>query len=451
MYKKIRFALRFLTALLTKYYLLIFLGLLVGILAFFFTPHIFRLIPILRPVQRIGIIGKYTLNDLPLSIQKQMSIGLSVLDPSGIPSPGLASRWIATDSGKTYIFTLNPNSRWQDGSIVKSRDIKYNFKDAKVEYPNSNTLVIKLPDSFAPLPTVVSRPVFKYPNFPRRYIGLGSYTLSSYKRNGVYLDSIILSPVNNDRLPVLKYTFFASQSQGKTAFRLGLLDSVQDISDLSDLDKWPNVNIKNRILKDRYVAVFFNVDDPAFTGASGKNLRMALSYGVDKSRWPLDTRTTGPIGSDSWAYNPDVKTYEFDLSKAKQLLQKVEKLPEKINLSVVPSYLEVGDLIKHDWEDLGVKVNLLVTPDVPDNFQALVVAQAIPNDPDQYNLWHSTQDVTNLTNLKNPRIDKLLEDGRKSPSQEDRKNIYFDFQRFLAEECPAIFLFYPQTFTIQKK
>jgi len=57
----------------------------------------------------------------------------------------------------------------------------------------------------------------------------------------------------------------------------------------------------------------------------------------------------------------------------------------------------------------------------------------------------------NLTRLKNPRIDKLLEDGRKSLDLDERRKIYFDFQKYLVEEVPAVFLYYPMTYTINRK
>ncbi|MCG2691827.1 hypothetical protein L6272_03300, partial [Microgenomates group bacterium] len=93
-----------------------------------------------------------------------------------------------------------------------------------------------------------------------------------------------------------------------------------------------------------------------------------------------------------------------------------------------------------------VKIVNSIDPD----FQALLVAQEIPLDPDQHALWHSTQD-TNITHYSDLKIDKLLEDGRKISDQAKRKEIYQDFQRFLLEDSPAIFLSYPTTYTISRK
>lgn len=448
MYKKIRFVFRFTVVLLKKYYLLISVGLLLGALTFFLFPGLVSIFPQFHSTQKVAIIGRYTLTELPLSLQRQISVGLTYLDDSGLPQPALASGWQATDSGKTYIFTLDPAYRWQDGSRVVSSDIQYHFRDVKIDYPDPGHLIMHLPDAFAPLPTVVSQPLFKIVPRSNRYLGLGSYRIQSYHRNGQYLDSITLAPINKTTLPLIKYFFYPTASLARTAFKLGLVDSLVDIPETGDLASWPNITIQTAAFSDRYVAVFFNTADPILQGSIGKNLRLALDYAIDKSRWPH--RAVSPINPSSWAFNSSVKTYDQDLVKAKQLLTKVDKLPDSINLTVVPAYLNVADQIKKDWEQLGLKVNLQVTQDVPDKFTALIIGQAIPTDPDQYNLWHSTQKTTNLTQLNNPRVDKLLEDGRKTSDIVARKQIYLDFQRYLLEEVPAVFLFYPQSYTVHR-
>ena len=98
-----------------------------------------------------------------------------------------------------------------------------------------------------------------------------------------------------------------------------------------------------------------------------------------------------------------------------------------------------------------MKTKIKVENSVPTDYQALLVAQEIPPDPDQYPMWHSTQKETNITGYANPKIDKLLEDARKETDLENREVIYYDFQRYLVEEAPAIFLFHPVTYTVTRK
>ena len=253
-------------------------------------------------------------------------------------------------------------------------------------------------------------------------------------------------------LPLLKedfYIFYPNQQAAQTAFKLGIVNSIESISETGDLKTWPNVNITESVQKDRFVAVLFNTQSPVFSGSSGKNLRMALAYSIEKTRWV--NRAIGPIPPESWAFNPDTKTFDQDIERAKTLLEKVEKIPESLTLIALPSYLETAEEIKTDWENIGIKTNIQIQQEIPSEFDVLLIAQIIPLDPDQYSLWHSTQDQINLTRLKNPRIDKLLEDGRKSLDLDERRKIYFDFQKYLVEEVPAVFLYYPMTYTIDRK
>jgi peptide/nickel transport system substrate-binding protein len=94
---------------------------------------------------------------------------------------------------------------------------------------------------------------------------------------------------------------------------------------------------------------------------------------------------------------------------------------------------------------------LQVISQIPSDYQAFLAIFDIPDDPDQYSMWHSTQTATNITHYQNPRIDKLLEDGRSEINIDARKKIYFDFQRFLVEDSPAAFLYYPTTYSIGRK
>ena len=92
-----------------------------------------------------------------------------------------------------------------------------------------------------------------------------------------------------------------------------------------------------------------------------------------------------------------------------------------------------------------------VTSSFPDEYSAFLAIYEIPSDPDQYFLWHSTQTATNVSKYSNQRIDKLLEDGRTTTDQDERKKIYLDFQRFLLEDAPATFLVHPISYTIARK
>ncbi len=185
---------------------------------------------------------------------------------------------------------------------------------------------------------------------------------------------------------------------------------------------------------------------------SEKNIRQALAYSIKKD---FDNRALGPISSDSWAFNSGIKEYQFNQQKAKNLLDKGLsetnlKHGPKLELVTPVAFLALAESIKKDWlETLGLETEIKIADTLPSQFQALLVSQEIPPDPDQYYLWHSTQG-RNLTGYRSPKIDKLLEDGRREFDTQKRKEIYFDFQRFLVEDSPAVFLYYPTRYQISR-
>ena len=436
-FKQLRFGLRLLIAFLSKYYLPVLIGVVLGVTIFTVSPRLLPYLPKMRSTLTIAVVGRYTSTEIPYSIQQKISLGLTTISPSGQPVPGLAASWTMDASGKSYTFNLAPSLKWQDGSPIKSRDINYHFKDTDFIYPSDSQIVINLKEPFSPLPIVLSRPAFK-----TGLLGAGSYKASHLKKTGQIINSLTLVPTDSSsRLPRLRYYFYPSEQQARLAFKLGTVNYLEDIQDSADLAEWPSIRISPFVQKDRYIGIFFNIQ------MVEKSLRQALAYAIDKNHWP--NRAYGPLAPSSWAYNSDVKPYDLDLGRAKQLLGKVGKKPDKIVLTTLSVYLPDAEAIKSDWQALGIPTEVQVVPEIPTDFTALIIGQKIPLDPDQYSLWHSTQE-TNISHFNHPRADKLLEDGRKALDQQTRKNIYLEFQKFISEELPVIFLYHPTTYFISR-
>ena len=55
-------------------------------------------------------------------------------------------------------------------------------------------------------------------------------------------------------------------------------------------------------------------------------------------------------------------------------------------------------------------------------------------------------DGRNRGRYSNPRIDELTEAGYKTINVEERKKIYSEIQKILAEDLPYIFLWYPHKY-----
>lgn len=426
----------------------------------------------LKKKHYIGVVGRYNLETLPLFIQQQISAGLTKIEKDDTVSPHLAERWSREDGGKTYRFLIKKDVKWQDGKNLVPSDISYDFPDLEI-IATPNDLVFKLPDEYVPFPTVVSQPVFRTEQkrhllFFKRptLIGLGAYVVENYQLNRNHqLTQITLDGPGQK----LVYRFYLTEDEAIQAFKLGEVDEVPNLAKTDSVDQWPTVTTNETLHPDRYLALFFNNASPLL----GKNVRQALAYAATKPQG--DLRAYSPINPNSWAYLEGGKSYEKDLDRAtERLLAELPPEPLNLELTTTSTFIEEAEQLKGDWDQFGqlayqacmtddeiedkescinaqIKIKIRVTnfPDT-NNFQTLLIGQEIPPDPDQYHLWHSEQS-TNFTNYKNTRIDALLENGRKTAEKNERKAIYQEFQQFLLEDAPAIFLKHLKSYELRRK
>lgn len=426
----------------SRFKVLIFISIGIGVAFFFLLRY---LIPSLTESRtlRIGMTGRFTLSSLPNPILNMISDGLTKLDANGNVEPSLAATWETPDKGKTWYFTLKDNKYWQDGKKVVSSGIAYQFSDLSIERPDAKTIIFKLQNPYSAFPSVVSRPTFK-----SGLLGTGAFRVTDISMNGSVVEKLSMRTENGERIV---YKFYPTEEKTKLALELGLVDRISDIFNPSPLDTWKRMKITENSSTEEYVGIFFNTQDQHL---AEKNLRQALSYAINKNILG-GKRAISPISFSSWAYNSQVKPYDYDPVKAKAMIDDYKASAKIVTLSVDLSttavLLDKAEIIAKDWQAAGVSVNIKVISQVPSDFQAFLAIFDTPDDPDQYSMWHSTQTATNITHYQNPRIDKLLEDGRSEINVEARKKIYLDFQRFLVEDCPAAFLYYPTTFTIGRK
>lgn len=433
-----KYIIKLIFAYIKKFKAIIIFGIAIGVI-------LFALLNLLIPKitqskkQTIGITGRFRPDDLPKGILILISQGLTSLDGSNL-IPSLAESWETPDKGKTWIFKIKDNIYWQDGTEVKSYDINYDFSDVSIERPDEKTIKFVLEKGpYSPFPSVLTKPIFK-----KGLLGTGEWKVKKISVNNAYVQELILESGKD----ILDYKFYPTVDRTKLAFKLGKIDKIVNVADPTPFNSWNNTYIESSIEYSQIVTLFFNTKDEIL---SDKSVRQALFYAIDKKGF--NYRAESPINPNSWAYNPQLKTYDFDQEKAKQLL---DKLPNEmrnnfeIKLISTPTLLPIAEEILSDWEKVGIKSQILVSSIIPTEFQAFLTVFEIPNDPDQYPIWHSTQNETNISNFENPRIDKLLEDGRIELAIEKRREIYLEFQRFLLEELPAAFLYHPNVYTISR-
>lgn len=406
-----------------------------------------RLFPLIQqrwfiPVDRIGIVGKFTPATLPLTIQQSISNGLTTVTTNGTAMPGLATSWTATDSGKTFIFTLRQDAIWQNGKRVTAGDVNYNIRNVVFAPIDKFTLRANLKAPYSAFPVVVAKPLFL-----NALVGLGEYRVSHIRLNGDSVVSLTLVSTQNSAHHEREYRFYNTETEAMLAYKLGEVNEIDDISAPGDLTNWGKSSLAAETNYNRIISVYFNVTDPVL---SDKTVRQALASAIP---YRSDAeRAYSPISKTSWVYSDKIKKYSFDMEAAKKIFGNAKdgSSSARLTISTFAPYLSDAQSIAGSWTTLGIPTTVRVENSVPVNYQVLLSAQDVPPDPDQYPLWHSTQKETNITNYANVKIDKLLEDGRQEMDMAKRKTIYADFQRYLTEDVPAAFLYYAKSYTINR-
>jgi peptide/nickel transport system substrate-binding protein len=232
---------------------------------------------------------------------------------------------------------------------------------------------------------------------------------------------------------------------------------------------------KYRFASSSYTYLGFNLKDPRF---SDKRVRQAFAHAINKQelidgvRMGLGRDATGPYKPGTWVYNPEVTRFAYDLERARALLAEVgwktrnaEGLLVKDGQPFTFTLLtnqgnderkKIAEIIQASLRELGVGVEIRVLEWASflkeyvkkRRFEAIILGWGIGLDPDQFEIWHSSKtgpDELNMISYANPEVDKLLEQGRQSCRQEERKKYYDRIQEILAEEQPIVFLYFPDS------
>src|SRR5207244_8481081 len=88
------------------------------------------------------------------------------------------------------------------------------------------------------------------------------------------------------------------------------------------------------------------------------------------------------------------------------------------------------------------------------NFEAIVMGWQLGRDPDNYMMWHSSQQKEgqyNFCGYENPQVDRWLVEARQEFDVKKRQALYWNIHRQIAEDLPYIFLYCPDELIVIHK
>jgi peptide/nickel transport system substrate-binding protein len=206
---------------------------------------------------------------------------------------------------------------------------------------------------------------------------------------------------------------------------------------------------------------------------SSREFRQALAYAIDRDELVQITQrghaiagSPGLLPPDSPWFNPDIEWYDYNTSKALQLLEnlgyelqdgKVMKDGEQLKIELITQTMygfdEVGQFIKDALEDIGIAVDLqtLEGKTVDAKVEAWDFDLSIYGHGGLYEPSILPKVITgggfnSARFTQNETLIQVLEDQLYEMDPEARLELVKQAQAIYAEELPALTLYYPDSY-----
>ncbi len=411
--------------------------------------------------------------------------------------PGLAERWEIPDA-RTYVFHLRQGVKFHDGQPLLSRDVKWTFdsllhgkirstKSAAyrfldhIDAPDDYTVIFHLKEPFATLlwnlagPAIGIVPYGSGAEISAHPIGSGPFRFVDAEQ-----DKQVVVEGNNEywgakpKLARVRFTVVPDATTRALELRKGSADIASNAlspdmvlalkrdSDLQVM-QGPGTTLA-------YMA--FNVRDPFLKDA---RVRRAIGQAIDRGPmihylWRDFARpATSVLPPESWAYHAE-QTLDFDPENAKRLLDAAGyslkdgvRFHLEMKTSTEESTRLMAAVLQQQLRQIGIVLDIrtfefatFFSDVTRGSFQLYSLRWIGGNeDPDIFEyIFHSSKfppHGANRSFYSNPRVDTLIDQARQELDQDRRKQTYADIQQVLAEDAPAINLWYLDNILVHTK
>ncbi|GAV14090.1 ABC transporter substrate-binding protein [Paenibacillus sp. chi10] len=438
------------------------------------------------------------------------------VNKDGTYKEGIAEKWEISPDNLVYTFTLRDGLKYSDNTPVTADDVAFSLtvlhdksydgpsdiiKDAHIkggkEYKEGKATSIEGikvldPRTIQVTTTEVNALAFSAIGsvgvLPKAIYG------KDYKQGSLgYMRDLFTHPVGNGPYKLEKFTpgqeavLVANELfyQGKPKIEkliykfttsetnVQLLQAGETDMDFIDVNKDTIEQLKefgfvdvNLFPANSYGYIAFNHKHDQF---KDKRVRQALTYGLNRKEI-VDAVYQGyadvlnvPQSKVSWAFTDDVNKYDFDLEKAKQLLDEAgwkvggdgirEKdgkkfkitftatTPNPVNDAIIPlaqaSYKELGIEFVAEQMDFNAAVDKRKKGD----FDMMFLAWGLTPDPQSGENVFKTGGSQNDVGYSNPKVDELFTKAGAMVDTEKRKEVFKELYKELNEDLPYIFLY----------
>ncbi len=410
-----------------------------------------------------------TLNAASVVHQKVYE-GLVTRDKNMEFRPLLATEWKQIND-VVWEFKLRQGITFHDGTPFTSAAVKKTFdrildpktaspratvfgKVKEVKTVNDYTVQMILTEPFAPLLSILAshegsifspKAIDQYgKDLSKHPVGTGPFSFQSWKpgqeitlvKNKNYwgdkpkIDQVVFRVVPEDTTRIS----MVETGEAHIAEQL----PVTAIEQIESSDKMSVY--RSEALGTEYIG--FNVKKKPFDDV---RVRRAISHAIETEAIikgvynNVGTKANSPLGPKVFGYSPEVKTYPYDLNKARELLSEAG-YPNGFRTTIWTydrkDRVNVAEVVQSQLKGIGIDVEVKVM-----EYGAFVDAIEVKKEHDmfisgwgnatgdadynQYNLFHTNSNGRgNSFNYTNPELDTLIEAGRKEQAPAKRKEIY---------------------------
>ena len=445
----------------------------------------------------------FTESALSQEIVHLMLLGLADLDENSEFTPELAESWESSDDFLKLTYHLRKDALWSDGQPITAEDVKFTYDllmDTLVASPRQsacdfiksvtvvdpNTVTFEFTEAYPTqifdtageiLPKHILEKIdhkeIKNHDFGRNPVASGPFKLKKwvsqqylelepnekYFGRRAYLDQVVFKIVP-DKTNLLMQ------------LKSGEIDMVSDVP-AAEIESLKNskgglsvYHVDGRV----YYYIGYNEKSPLF---SDKAIRQALTMSLDRNKiidallYGYGRPCLGPLAPMvKWAYNEDVKDIIYDPETTKATLNKsgwkdsngdgiLDKNGKKFEFTLSCATgnqlkADVAVIVQEQLKKIGIKVNIemlewttFIDHIQSKNFDACVNGWSTPYYVDPTPVFHSeSTDLFNFISYSNPKVDKLIEEGRIEMDQQKAAGIWKEFHKTIYEDQPYTFLFW---------
>lgn len=429
------------------------------------------------------------------------------------PEPWAAESFEEEDGGRLLRFRLRRGILWEDGRELTAEDVEFTYRlviDPATASPYAEdflrirefrvldryTFEVRYDAYFAravaswmnailPKHLLEGQDIRSTP-FARRPVGAGPYRLKAWEPGSrIVLEASPTYFLGKPHIAEVVYRMIPDTATMFMETRAGRLDVMSLTPEQYQRQAvgpvWEREFARYRHLASIYVFLGFNMRHPFF---QDRRVRQAISHAISRDdivRGVLlgeGVPAFGPFKPDSWASHPTLRPVPYDPEKARALLAEagfadhdgdgiVDRDGAPLAFTILTNQgneqrILCATVIQSLLKKVGVEVRIRTVEwaafihEFVDKgrFDAVILGWTISQDPDIYQVWHSSQareGGLNFTRYVNPELDDLLERGRSTPDRAERKRVYDRVQELMHEEQPYCFLFVPNSLPVVQR